>query len=183
MKIFIGFFVLATGMLLSCKKDSGSTSEIPATENSLFSKLILVDTVSSDTVSILAYNYDGQKRLSQVLFSEEYKTVDRTDYNYTFSYNGADTIPFMITATYDNAVYKNFLSYNASGKLVKDSAESVESNSGLPLSIFVSEYAYIGNSVSVTKKYYYPLSGSAAASYTHTYDADNIISQQAAGLM
>ena len=94
----------------------------PAIDDSiLLSKIILVDTTlvsPNDTISILEYTYDINKRVTKTKLTEYYKTDDEDSVVLYYFYSGNDTLPFKMLADGHRLHYR---SYDASARLLKDS--------------------------------------------------------------
>ena len=204
MKIFklLTSTLLLLIILASCQKEftpeEVPISPIDSTNDSvLLSKYYVLDTTQAtpfDTLSVVTYKYDASKRMIQMLDGQEYGPDAKPSFldDYSFSYNGNDTVPSKITILSTTSSFPGFgrdtiLYYrDGAGKIIKDSTSGIfdDASGKITTSIESNVYNYLsGNRIIRTQ-----ISGSdvfgpfsyqeSVTNFYLTLTAGNITSQQ-----
>jgi hypothetical protein len=150
MRGLIGFF---TGMILlicfsSCQKEiDWKLTNKTQTDSTAISRLFILDTTltsGQDTLFKLDLFYDGQKRKSGEDFTEiDNTTGTRYITYYRYSYNNSDTLPYRLSAKYNNSTDSDFSYFSYNGNfIVKDS--TVRYIAGVVSSIQIKYFSSLG---------------------------------------
>jgi len=139
-------FIASATFFLSCQKEYNPgdiiprpTDSITTNDGTLLVKYVEIDStpgVGTDTSMIINFEYDEQKRLTElnIFRSDDTTTTERTLHKYAYQYNGADTFPYKILYTTIEVNDTSYLFYNTEGKLILDSTFSKHGTSPVRLS-------------------------------------------------
>jgi hypothetical protein len=187
MKTFFYYILvlISIGIIASCQKEvDPSIPNLPQNDSTTLSRMVLLDTTlvpGQDSLFILQFTYDAQKRKSQELFTEIDNSVSiRYVTSHHYKYLGTDTLPISITEKYnfstDSIIY--YLSYS-NGFIIKDS--SVGYTGGIVTNVRVGQYLSLGSNRYLKKTIIYdPSSGNSIVMdsivYTRTLMGGNLVS-------
>lgn len=160
-RLFI--LVIGIGGLLSCQKEiTGEDNLNPpvvVNDSNYLHKIYFLDSVvagAKDTVRVVSYHYDNDKRVTQVTDSMEDVLGLLPVSIHTYYYNGSDTIPYKsmyqrysvsIPASIDTQVTFHF--YDASLKRVRDSVSDYTSSG--TANWYVTHFLYSGNTITLQR--------------------------------
>lgn len=166
MRIFLSA-LFAAFVAVSCRKDDSADtgSNTPAVTTPYLEKLVSLDTAYAsglDTVRILMFAYDANKRISKItrtVFYQGTNTVSTLN-DITFIYSGSARIPAKVTNYQIEAGSQYldtlFLYYNADNRIIRDSA--VIYLSGFPVASISDHYTASGTGrYQVISKFFVPL--------------------------
>ncbi len=146
-KIIVALFIVFTFM--ACQKEYAPDVRINNAPDStiLLKKLAIIDITSpSDTEEIFTYSYDNRNRCIKA----EYLDVMANESSITlFTFNGTDSLVKSSETYQENDTVRIFeyFSYNAAGKMIKDSVIIKNVITGTVNSTFVYDYNFAGNLV------------------------------------
>lgn len=148
----LSFLLCGCQKELSFEKDGPSAFSPTSADSNYLDKIFFLEDNGSgfDTFLTSTFYYDNLKRNTRI------KTVPISpidiDYDYTFSYSGSEMKPFQTTnyqmSTEDHDTIIRYHSYNASGKLARDSGFYYHHDLNVNVDFserFVRTYVYSGN--------------------------------------
>lgn len=155
LSFFVVLCFLALFSFISCQKevsfevpDGTTANAVNTVDSNYLDRILIVDSTTPNFVdsSFLVFNYDSQKRISNLVVKSTTNPLDSQLYA-KFFYNANDTLPFKSKTFTDSADY--YFYYDNVGRLKKDSIinfGSQGSNNPSP-TLSVNNYSYGTNKI------------------------------------
>jgi len=187
MKLFC-IALLTLACFISCNKSDSPTPPAPpaATDTTTLVKFVTIDSTQTapfDTASICKFDYDNAKRVTKISILA-YNTVSRllqTVVTLTYSYAGTDTLPYRYFE-YNRPLNSTFtldwnheLSYDAQGRMVRDSSNEVAS---AYTNVYTDKYIYTATQFTDSAFSYLPTTSASGRKTFLTKDGSNNIIKQ-----
>ena len=178
-------FISLVAGFTSCQKEiDWKLTNKTQNDSTAISKLFALDTTltsGQDTVFKLNFIYDGQKRKVGEDFTEiDNSTGTRYITYYRYSYNNSDTLPYRLSAKYNNSTDSDFSYFSYNGNfIVKDSG--VRYTGGVVSDIHIKYYSSLGGNRFMQRWINFdPIFGTSSlvdsTIYTRTVNNNNLIS-------
>ena len=176
----------------SCKKSDSPAPTTPTTmgDSTTLLKLIVIDSTKAspfDTTAIYKFDYDNSKRISKTTALAYNSTTLQleTQYTFTYSYTGSDTLPSKVVE-YNHPSNATFtlnwthdLTYDSQSRLLKDSSnDNFTTASYNNISIYTNKYVYQSDGYIDSAFQYLPAQAPGATRFVSTKDANNNITRQ-----